>query len=1054
MRIHPRYLISTVALLVWAWGLGLPTWAQTTRGTITGTVTDASGAVVPGAKITVTQIDTGYTYTTTTSNEANYVVPNLFPARYRVEAEMQGFEKTVIEPLQLHANETLAVNPVLKVGAVTQEIQVTSRGPLVQTATATISQVVDSQQVTDLPLNGRDFISLTFLTPGTNANLGGGDAGSNTVAISGSRPESNQFTLDGVNNGDIGFNAINAQISIDAISEVSTQRNTYSAESGLGIAQISVASKSGTNVFHGDVYEFLRNSALDARGFFDPVKFPFRQNQFGGSFGGPIIRDKTFVFFNYEGFRSIQSMEGPAAFWPTGTMMSGQFDHAITDPLTGQPFPGNQIPTTRFSPLTQRLLSSGLLPSTTTGTVQIPVSTPNDWDQWTLRIDHRLSAKDQIFGRITAYPSLSIFVLGIPFTGFTNEGLDYANAPINGTLQWTHDFSPQFLNELKFGYNRSHVEWDQTGARGKNLLQQANINANPLTFGPPQILMTGYTQFTSAISGPLIQGANNFEYRDNLTWVRGAHTLKFGGSFRDIQEPATATLFARGDYTFTGLVAGDPVADFLLGIPTISVGAGQAATVYNSWHLYNGFAQDDWKVAHRLTLNLGLRYDLLTTAQDRYRGRVPVFDPRAPGGAIVSGAANIEKAGLVNPDYTGIQPRIGFAWQPFGNSNTVVRGGVGRFKDLRPFNERAFNVGTLFNVQAAILTPWDDLWSATPPFPPLVLISDNPFAKDPYVDQWSFGIQRSLPSDSVLEVMYVGSRGHRLEERIDANQAMLPPLVNGVPDLTSPLGPRRPYPDFGSILQTTDIANSTYNALQVRFEKRYSHGLALIASYAYSKSLDTASSSCDSSQCNAVQNIRDLRAEYGPSSFDQTQHLVLSPIYILPFGKGQRYLSSLPSAANMLVSGWEASAIANFASGSPFTLAVVGGDREDVGAFGGGIQRANCLANPTLPKGQRTLAQYFNTSVAPAAPLGTYGTCSRDNLTGPGFNNWDIALLKNSAITERLKLQFRAEFFDAFNRPTFAAPNTDPTVPGYGAITSTNANAIPREIQFALKLLF
>src|SRR5208337_417902 len=384
--------------------------------------------------------------------------------------------------------------------------------------------------------------------------------------------------------------------------------------------------------------------------------------------------------------------------------------------------------------------------------------------------------------------------------------------------------------------------------------------------------------------------------------------------------------------------------------------------------------------------------------------------------------------------------------------------------DLRPFNERSFTLGTNFAYQVdvnilpllGIPSPtsasWDNLFPAGPSSSPGIL-TDDPFAREPYSEMWSFGVQRALPYDSVLEVMYVGQAGHFLDTRLDINQASLPPLVNGVPDLSSPIGPRRPYPNLGNILMTKDIANSNYNALQVRWEKRFSHNLSFLASYAYSQSLDSASSTCDASNCNSGQDNRDLRAEYGPSAFDQRQHLVVSPIFLLPFGKGQRYLTKLSGAADKLVNGWQVSTIANFASGQPFSLVTAGVDRTDTGTFGGGIQYATCTANPRLSSGQRTVQRDFNTSNVLVTPLGTYGDCGRDTLTARGYNNWDISLIKNTSVAERVTLQFRAEFFNAFNRAQFSPPAADPTnAATFGVISSVSG--IPREIQFALKLLF
>jgi hypothetical protein len=408
----------------------------------------------------------------------------------------------------------------------------------------------------------------------------------------------------------------------------------------------------------------------------------------------------------------------------------------------------------------------------------------------------------------------------------------------------------------------------------------------------------------------------------------------------------------------------------------------------------------------------------------------------------------VSQQGLLNPDNIGFQPRFGFAWQPFNKSDFVVRGGYGVYNDSRPFNERLFSLGSYLSYQLAIAQPWDTLFPATPATPVGILTTD-PFARDPYVQMYSLGVQRSLPLDSVLEVYYVGQVGHKLSSRIDVNQATLPPD----PANPSPLATRRPYPNIGSVLMSKDIANSNYNSLQVRYEKRYSHNLLWTASYTYSKSLDTASSTCDLTNCNSGQNNYDLRAEYGPSSFDQRHRFVFAPIYQLPFGKGQRFLGNTSGPLNALVGGWQATTIFTASTGLPYTVQTIGQDREETGTFGGGVQRANCNGQPGMLSSDRwSVQEAFNVQAFSLAPLGTYGNCGRDNLYTRGTLNFDISFLKDTRITERTSLQFRAEMFNAFNHPQFIyAPIADPTNPAFGQITAV---APAREIQFALKLLF
>jgi TonB-dependent receptor-like protein len=527
--------------------------------------------------------------------------------------------------------------------------------------------------------------------------------------------------------------------------------------------------------------------------------------------------------------------------------------------------------------------------------------------------------------------------------------------------------------------------------------------------------------------------------------------LKFGGGFRNLQQPHVPVLFGRGQFVFQGFATGNAVADFLLGNPFLSIGAGKRPISYMSFHYYDAFMQDDWKVAPRLTLNFGLRYERVGVVTDRYRGRLGVFNEAT--GQVVTGT-NVDQAGLVNPDNLGFQPRFGFSWQPFSTPQTVIRGGYGVYNDVKVINERNFSLGTelgwqqIVDVNPLLGQPpgvsWDNLFPVAPTVG-VGILSDDPFARDPYVQMWSLGIQRELPFDAVLEVGYVGQAGHKLSTRLDINQARLPSVPN------EPLPPRRPYPTQGSVLMSKNLANSNYNGLQIRFEKRYSHNLSFLSAYTFSKSFDNASSTCDVTSCNSAQNNRDLGAEYGPSSFDQRHRFVFSPIYLFPFGSGQRYLSNLPRGVNAVVKGWQASTIVTFASGTPFPVQVTGVDRTQTGTFGGGKQYANCVGPGMLPSGDRTVERDFNTSAFQVAPLGTWGNCGRDILTSRGTNNWDISLLKDTVLTEKTTLQFRTEFFNTWNHPQFGIPVFDPTSQAFGRITSVRP---AREIQFALKLLF
>ena len=1026
--------------------------AQTTRGSIVGIITDPSGSVVINAKITVTQIDTGFAYSTTTNNDGNYVVPSLLPGRYSVKIDQTGFQTRTIEPIELNVDARVQVNAQLAIQGSQQAVNVSAEAPLVEAGSAALGQVIQSQNIVDLPLNGRNFLQLALLSAGAvPIAMSGSDAAGfhePTLNISGGRESSNQFMIDGVFDNILHFEGLNLQLSIDAIQEFKIQRNTFAAEFGQGTAVVNVASRSGTNGFHGSLYEFLRNDALDARQFFDARKPPYRQNQFGFSFGGPIKKDKTFFFVNYEGLRVRQGNTFVATL-PTAQQLSGNFAGfpPIKDPITGLPFAGNIIPQDRFSALTKRILP--FLPTINQGganNYRTAPSTSNDFDQATMRLDHRFSANDYFFGRFS-FANTSLFTPGL----IKLSGSSLTDQPMNGALQYTHNFSPTLLNEARFGLNRNLQNILQEGANGQNILQFQNISNSPVNFGLPTIAITGYSTFGSSPVQPEIVGGNTFLYDDDLTWIKGDHTFKFGIDVRFQQFPHLPYLFGRGQYIFAGTpaIAGDPVAEFLLGFPLVSIGAGKGPSAFMSLHQVNWYVQDDWKLTPRFTVNAGLRYERTGVITDRFRGRLGVFDEKI--GQVVTGR-NVDTMGLVNPDNNNFGPRIGFAWQPFHDTRTVIRAGYGIYYDVKPVNETNFSLGTELGFRQLVSTTqsWDALFPpAVGPAAGIGILTDDPFARTGYVHQYNFTVQREILPSLLVEAAYTGSEGRKLNRRVDLNQATLPVA------LTDPLPPRRPYPSFGPIVMSKDVATSNYNAVQLRAEKRFSHNLTFLGVYTYSKSLDTSSEAGDSTSGNAgiPQNRLNQRAEYGLSAFDQRQRFVLSYLYQLPFGKGQKFLGSADGLVNVLVSGWQINGITTFSSGNPFTVQVPGVDRSLTGSFGGGNQYANVVAGQkaNLSSSQRSVIRWFNTTAFALAPMGTFGNSGRNTVIGPGTSNFDFSTFKNTKLTERFTVEFRSEFFNIFNKAQFNLPVFNPTSQAFGQITSVRA---ARQIQFGMKLLF
>jgi hypothetical protein len=1031
---------------------------QTTRGSIQGTVRDATGAVVPDAEVVVTQPETGFTRSASANADGYYVVPSLLPGKYNVQANKAGFQNKIMEGVVVNVDAQVQVDIALDAQGVRGTVTVTSEAALVETNSPELGQVIAEREIRDLPLNGRNFLQLALLSAGATPvtiNPGSSDvSGTNqsSINISGGRESSNQFTIDGVFNNAVHFEGLNVQLSVDAIQEFKVQRSSFSAEFGQGTAIVNVVSKSGTNSFRGTVFEFLRNNALDARQFFDAEVPPFRQNQFGFTLGGPVVKNKLFFFTNYEGFRRTRNNTFIGTL-PTAAQLSGNFAGSppIIDPVTRLPFTGNIIPQTRMSPLSRRIVA--LLPQLTVGGPSNFRTSPaqrQSLDQFTTRIDYQLGEKDYLFGRYSI-GDIEIFNPGlIPLTG-----LGVTDLPQNVGIQWTHTFSPNLINDFRVGFNRNLQRRLQEGAGGENILRFQNIIDDPINFGLPFINIAGFSGFGTSPTNPEVVGGNTFQYDNNLIWVKGNHSLKFGIDFRNTQFPHQPFLFSRGLFVFQGTATGNPVADFLLGNPLVTFGGGTGPSAFMSLKEFSGYVQDDWKVNPRFTLNLGLRYQRISVISDRFRGRLGVFDEVT--GQIAT-AANIESLGLINPDNNDFGPRIGFAWQPFESAKTSIRGGYGVYYDIKPVNERNFSLGTELRFQQIVdifpllgLPPsvtWDNLFPPAAAAGSLGILTDDPRATTPYVHQYSLSFQRELPGNMVAEVAYVGSAGRNLNRRVDINQARLPAFTG------EPLAARRPYPNFGSIVMSKSIAISNYNALQMRLEKRFSSNLYFLAAYTFSKSLDTSSLAGDSTSGNAgtPQNSRDERAEYGLSAFDQRHRLTFSYVYQLPFGRRQAYLNSLSGFANALIGGWQINGIVTFASGNPFSVQVVGVDRTNTGVFGGGSQRANIISSDIeLPSSQRSVQRWFNTAAFQAAPLNTFGNSGRNILIGPGTNNVDFSIFKDFFFSETMRLQFRTEIFNVLNHPQFLQPIADPTSPAFGRITGARP---AREIQFGLKFIF
>jgi hypothetical protein len=1028
-------------------------------GTITGEVRDQTGAVAPDASVTATNVATGIQTPSKSGNEGIYTIQLLPVGTYSITTELAGFKQSILDGINLDAGQIIRLNINLQVGASTERVEVSGSAPLIQTESATLSTVIDHRRVVDLPLNGRSFMQLTSLMAGTNAGmpnstLNGDFQAGGQVSANGQRSSSgNNYTLNGVSDEIIIGRYAAVRPSIDAIQEFDMEIGQYSASRSMGTgAQIDLVLKSGTNDWHGSAFEFLRNDAMDANDFFRNrsglPRAPFKRNQFGGVISGPIIHNKTFFLFNYEGLR-LPSPATNITRVPTSDQLKGNFSSfsgTIIDPTTGLPFPGNIIPTNRINPASTVLAQFWPGPNSTTLTgANNYINTGSNHetiDGYIGKIDHEFSAANRLSVTFALSQASQTNVPVLPFFATTQP-----NHNRNVGLVYTHVFSPTVLLELRGGFSRNFSgqtfpKRDPTKFSGSALGIPTATN-NPATVGVPQVSVSTFAQIGDASSTPYRSGDNVFQYKGDLHRTSGKHNLSTGAEFFREQQNQFIEYFSRGFFGFDGRFTTpaaalkqpeNALADFLLGIPAQVISGSGSIPNYQRSNLFGVYVQDDYKVTRTLAVNLGLRYDLHTMPYD-IRGLAVNFDP-ATGKLFGAG----ERKPLVDGDHNNFAPRIGFAWQPFGNGNTVIRGGGGIYYDHVEHNQWTIlstNPPTYFttfftnNMTNPFLID-QSIPTATLGLPFLIPVDLH--IRTAYNQQWSLNVQRQFGSDWSIAAGYVGSSAHKLPHYYDLNEP-----IAGPGDVQA----RRPYQDFTAIYFWSGEVNASYNALQVQVQKRYSHGVTLLSAYTWSKTIDSGSFSTGNGGYggqNSVQNVYDRGAEKGPAAFDTPHRWINSLVWDLP-GRDMR---GLKGAA---IGGWEFSAVHVLQSGYPFSVYALG----DTANNGDGGERANLIGNPRLSSGQ-SIEHWFNTAAFSNPPDFTFGNSGRNILRTDRLANFDLALMKNFNITERQKLQLRGEFFNAFNGVYFGPPGTTVGLADFGVINS-QANT-PRQIQVALKYSF
>ena len=1056
--------------------------AQAT-GTISGVVTDPSGAILPGATIEARSAATGQVRTATTGAEGFYTVPLVSPGRYEVKASLSGFQSATRTNVQVSVSETARANLTLQVGSVTENVTIVAESPLVETANATLGIVIDEKKVVDLPLNGRNFTQLGTLIPGVvaqPATLGGatGDAtplgfGNLTGAFSvnGMRSQSNNFLLDGASNNDTFNTGFILRPPPDAIQEFKILTHSYSAEYGRSAGSIvNVVTKSGSNAWHGSGWEFHRDDALEARNFFAPTTQPkpvLKQDQFGGAVGGPILKNKLFAFAYYDGFRNERGTTRTSPVL-TAAQRAGNFGATrIVDPLTGQPFPNNVIPSNRIDPIAARLVSD-FVPLPNTGAnlyTASPIVTDNR-DQFGIRLDYRTSDRHSLLGRYT----------------FSNRNLDDPTSPsifapagnqakvklYDYMIGDTYQFSSRMINVARFAFNKIDADPTVTSGLENSAYGWAVQNRNPVAVGVPSISVTGFFALGDA-QQPFAKRINKVaQFSDELTYLSGRHSWKAGIDIRRDQIELAFINRPNGDFTFNGQYSGNAAADFLLGVPNqFRQGGGDPIMNGTGW-LYSIFVQDEFRLSPRLTLSAGLRYELPRPFYEKddklntFRpGQQSTRFPTAPLGLLYPGDPGIPR-GTIEADKNNIAPRLGVAWDPRGDSKTSVRAAWGIFYDALAGQGDFFQSGTLAppfqpltEVNFALNSgtphfqnPLAGVASGSTGFPAgLIFIGWGSDFQTPYAHHYNLSVQHQIGNNLGVEVGYVGSRGYHLPIFMEVNPTA--PILTPTPRT----GPRV-YPAYSLVRPTFSEARSWYDSLQASVRMRPTRGLNFLAAYTWGHAIDHISGlnignadqlrpllAVDQSDASSID--RALAREKGDAIFDVRHRFVVS------FGWELPRLEDKSAFVKQTLGGWQLNGIFQKQTGFPLTV------YEPANVSLTSLpNRPNqtCDASDGAPN---TVQKWFNTEcfqrLTLAANAGQIGNEGRNTVRGPGLVRTDLSLFKNFHIVRDHRLQLRVEAFNLFNQARFGQPGFTMGSPTFGVVTAAEEGRI---VQLGVKYIF
>ncbi|MFN7920304.1 MAG: carboxypeptidase-like regulatory domain-containing protein [Bryobacteraceae bacterium] len=1060
-------------------------FAQVPTAVLTGIVKDSTGAVVPNTKVTAINTGTNLSRQATTDESGTFRIAALNPGPYTVEAESQGFKKATVSGIVLEVGQQARVDVELQVGEVTQTLEVSGRAALVNTENNQIGGVINQSRVVSLPLNGRNFMELTTLTAGIAEGTGSAAIVNKRAPTAAGMPhQDNNYQLDGADNKEAFFNSWNLGPSVDAIQEFSIQVGQYSAEFGSGGgAVINVVTKSGTNKLHGTAWEFLRNDTFDARNFFlTPTQkiAPLRRNQFGAAVGGPIIKNKMFLFGNYDGSRIRQGLFRSGVV-PTADQIGGNFagfNKTIRDPQTGQPFAGNIIPRARLDPIAQALSKfySGPNNPNPAQNYSNNFSSINDYDSGLFRFDWRVTDKHDLMVRYGIQDIYQYTPGTFPQVG----GLIVPQKPQNLAINLTSIVTPRVLNEFRASYGRQiHRQ------RGQNSGNPIAANAG-IPFAPKEGSGAGFVEgiglgntIFSALSEqqPWFLTVNSFQWYDGVTWSRGKHNFKAGADIRRHRADAFLGTRLNNQYTFSGQFSGDGFSDFLLGnMASSSIALAPNETGRFRRTMTAFYFLDDWKVSSKLTINVGMRYEYAQVPRE-LGGLTPTFSPSLAGGQggllfpkhntnaapfyqkirPDLGFGLTDRETLFTSDKNNLAPRFGFAYRPFGGTRTVVRGGYGIF----------YSGPQLMNlVQNSVTGPPAQLWAGYTSDltkPTLTWAGDisNPNGSlataifgvltgpenkwlDGYTQQWSMSVAQEVTRSTVVEVQYLGSKSTHIENSLDYNATQPGP---------GNVQTRIPWPKWNRVFGFNSGGAANYNALLASAEKRMGKGLMFKAAYTFSKTL-TKNGARSSGNVGQVQNPFNLRLNNGYSSDHLPHRFTANFLYELPFGRGKSYGTNIPRVADFLLGGWTTSGIWTLHNGYHLTSPTIAAG--NCNSSPTNLCRPDALSDPYLggtglvtPRWNRDAFDWPLNTAKHAAQAPRFGSATTNMLRGNPVNAWDIGIFKNFAFKENYRFEFRTELFNAFNHTNFASPNTSVENPNFGRTFSTSIN--PRTIQFGLK---